>query len=120
MQPIPCAHCGNNFMRHTIDPEAPKLCNNCDIREQHRNPKKEKQMETIDILIKCPKDEYAKIEEYCINKGMNITQYFLIAVENLNALQSGISSVSGSYFEKEEIEEMIEKNAKSKTKGVKK
>lgn len=75
MQPIPCNHCGYNFMRQTIDPEAPRLCNSCNIKEQSRTQKGEK-LETIDILIKVPKDIYVKIEEICINKGINITRYF--------------------------------------------
>jgi hypothetical protein len=76
MQPIPCAHCGNNFMRHNLDPELPRLCNNCEIREEKRNPK-EKKMETIDIIITVPCKDHIAIEEYCINHGMDFSKYFL-------------------------------------------
>ena len=42
-------------MRPTPDPEAPKLCNNCLVREEKRNPTKKETMEqTIDIKITCP------------------------------------------------------------------
>lgn len=78
MPPIPCAHCGGNFMRTTTDPEAPKLCNNCLLREEKRNPRKEEIMQDIvEILIKCPRDTQIEIEEYCINQGMDFTKYFL-------------------------------------------
>jgi len=77
MQPIPCNHCGFNFMRQTIDPEAPKLCNSCAIREEKRSPTKKDIMPTIDIVIKCPVAIQADIEEYCINKGMDFSKYFL-------------------------------------------
>jgi hypothetical protein len=47
------------------------------VREQQRNPKGEKKMQTIDILIKVPQAEYVDIEEYCINNGIDVTKYFL-------------------------------------------
>jgi len=64
-------------MRQTIDPEAPKLCNSCAIREEKRSPTKKDIMPTIDIVIKCPVAIQADIEEYCINKGMDFSKYFL-------------------------------------------
>lgn len=78
MNPIPCAHCGNNFMRHDLDPEAPKLCNNCLIRENIRTKKKDDNtMDSIDILVKCPREIQNEIEEICINEGISFSQYFL-------------------------------------------
>jgi hypothetical protein len=77
MQPIPCAHCGVNFMRHNLDVENEKLCNNCLVREEIRNPKKEKIMETVGILIQCPKQTQIDIEELCINQGIDFSKYFL-------------------------------------------
>lgn len=77
MNPVPCSHCGYNYMRHTTDPEAPRLCNSCDVREQKRNPPRDTKMQNIDILIKVPQEEYVKIEEYCINNGIDSTKYFL-------------------------------------------
>jgi len=77
MHPIPCSHCGYNFMRQTLDPEVPTLCNNCSLKEELRNPKKEKRMETVDILIKCQKQVQNEIEEICINRGVSFTKYFL-------------------------------------------
>lgn len=76
MNPIPCSHCGRNYMRPTLDPEAPKLCNGCSIREEKRNPKGNI-METIGILIQCPKQVQIEIEELCINQGIDFTRYFL-------------------------------------------
>ena len=63
-------------MRPTPDPEVPKLCNNCLLREERRNPKKDI-METVDILIKCPAKDQAEIEEYCMKNGLTFTQYFM-------------------------------------------
>lgn len=77
MPPIPCMHCGNNFMRHTNDPEAAKLCNNCSVRENIRNPKGKEKMEMITIQIECPRQIQIEIEEICINKGVNFSEYFL-------------------------------------------
>ncbi len=77
MNPVPCSHCGYNYMRHSTDPEAPRLCNSCDVREQKRNPPGEKRMETIDILVKCPKNVYTEIEENCINNGTNPSDYLI-------------------------------------------
>lgn len=78
MHPIPCAHCGSNFMRPLPDPQAPKLCNNCLIREEKKNPQKKEPMEpSIDIKITCPINIHHEIEEHCINQGINLTKYFL-------------------------------------------
>ena len=77
MQPIPCNHCGFNFMRQSIDPEAQRLCHSCALREEIRSPTKKDAVKTIDIVIKCPVTMQAEIEEYCINNGMDFTKYFL-------------------------------------------
>lgn len=77
MSPLPCAHCSMNFMRTNLDPDAPKLCNNCIVREELRNPKKGEQMETVEILIKCPKEIHAQIEEFCMSRGKDYSKYFL-------------------------------------------
>jgi hypothetical protein len=78
MYPIPCAHCGVNFMRQTIDPESPRLCNNCSLREEKRNPiNRELMQKTIDIKITCPISIHNNIEEYCMNKGINLSKYFI-------------------------------------------
>lgn len=77
MPPIPCSHCGGNFMRTTTDPESPKLCNNCLVREEKRNPRKEEVMDTVDILIRCPREDQIEIEELCINQGIDFSRYFL-------------------------------------------
>lgn len=90
MPPIPCAHCGVNFMRTTTDPEAPKLCNNCLFREEQRNPKERDKMKTVEILIKCPQETQIEIEELCINQGINFSRYFL---ELHYASQSAIATM---------------------------
>lgn len=130
MPPIPCAHCGNNFMRPTIDPEAPKLCNNCSVKEEKRNPQTKVNMDTVDILVKCPKDVQVEIEELCINQGVDFTRYFL---ELHYGSQAAIASMK-EYKESPEYKETIKlkidgtspvKNAyikveeKKKTKGGK-
>ena len=112
MHPIPCSHCGNNFMRPTLDPEAPKLCNNCLIREQRRNPEKMNTTETIDVIVTCPRQVQINIEEHCINQGIDFSKYFL----GLHYEKIG-KEVSKEYF-KEEIEE--EEKPKNNPKGKKK
>lgn len=87
MQPIPCAHCGINFMRHNINSENEKLCNNCIVREEIRNPKKEKIMDMVEILIKCPRKIQINVEEICINQGIDFSRYFL------NLHEANISNV---------------------------
>lgn len=77
MPPIPCAHCGINFMRIDSDPKRPKLCNSCLLKEERRNPTQKVTMDTIEIVIKCPRDVQIEIEEYCINKGIDFSKYFL-------------------------------------------
>lgn len=70
MNPIPCMNCGINFMRQDINPEAPRLCNNC------KKPKV-KNMSDIQIIIECDRQTQIEIEEICINKGINFSQYFI-------------------------------------------
>lgn len=81
MPPIPCAHCGNNFMKADLNPDSHKLCNNCFLRQELRTNKKGKTMDTIDILIKVPSKIYAIIEEKCMSNGMDCSQYFLSLVD---------------------------------------
>jgi hypothetical protein len=85
MSPIPCSHCGYNFMRHTIDPEAPRLCNSCNIREKMRTKGTKMNTDTVGILIQCPIQTQIEIEEYCINNGTDFTKYFLWLHENFNS-----------------------------------
>ena len=77
MSPIPCAHCGYNFMRQSTDLEAPKLCNSCQVRELIINPKSRNQMENVKILIECSQEEQREIEEICIRDGKDFSRYFL-------------------------------------------
>ncbi len=77
MQPVSCNHCGYNYMRHNLDPNTPRLCNSCEVRENQRNPKGNNKMDTVDILIKFPRDEQIEVEEFCINHGIDYSHYFL-------------------------------------------
>jgi hypothetical protein len=77
MQPVPCNHCGYNFMRQTTDPEAIRLCNGCAEKEKQRKVEVKKEDNTVGILVKVPKDVYKRIEEYCTNEGMDFTKYFI-------------------------------------------
>jgi hypothetical protein len=76
--PMPCAHCGMNFMFHNLDKEASKLCNNCVVREDLRTNKKKGNMQkNINILISCPEQDQKEIEEYCMQNGIDYSRYFL-------------------------------------------
>lgn len=103
MHPIPCSHCGGNFMRPTLDPEAPKLCNNCLLREEKRNPTKKENMEqTIDIKITCPIKIHNEIEEFCINNGITLSNYFL-DLHRKETKSFGLSPVKDAFMEVEEV-----------------
>jgi|SRR5277367_1785365 len=75
--PIPCAHCGNNFMRRDLDPDAPKLCNNCILKDQIRHPKQEIKLEKVKLLIEVDRKTQIEIEELCTNEGFSISNYFI-------------------------------------------
>lgn len=77
MPPVPCAHCGVNFMRPLPDADVPKLCNTCLLRDQKTVPRKEENMDTVEILIKCPRKDQIEIEELCVNQGIDFSRYFL-------------------------------------------
>lgn len=121
MPPIPCAHCGVNFMRTTTDAEAPKLCNNCLLREQQK-PRKEAPMENIvDILIKCPRQDQIEIEEICINQGIDFTRYFLELHYGSQAAIQEMKRLTAEHKPtfKEKIEEVKEEQKVSKKVGKK-
>ncbi len=104
MPPIPCPHCGINFMRTIMNPEQKQLCNNCLVKEQIRKPKEEGKLETIDILIKCPKHIHAEIEEFCMNRGTNYTQVFLMFYDNyITRLRAMTNKLADEIEEDEDI-----------------
>lgn len=77
MSPKPCRHCGINFMSQSQN-SIENLCNNCVLKDQIRNPKnKENKMSEISILIKIPFEKQKKIEEICIEQGIDYSKYFL-------------------------------------------
>lgn len=90
MTPVPCHHCGYNFMRSSMNPEEPRLCNSCMVRENLRNVDKVKKMEDkiVHIVIECPLDIHKKIEEYCLSNGKSYSQYFL-ELHHLNSIAYG-------------------------------
>lgn len=98
--PIPCAHCGTNFMRHNLDPEAPKICNNCVIRERDREKTLKKpgvkDMSKIQIMIEFDPKTQVEVEELCMNRGISYSQYFLQLHED--------SKVLGRVVKEEEVE----------------
>jgi hypothetical protein len=83
LAPIPCAHCGTNFMRRDIHPDAPKLCNNCSIKDQIRNPKQEIKLEKVKLLIEVDRETQIEIEELCTNLGISISDY-LVSLHKTN------------------------------------
>ena len=78
MSPIPCAHCGTNFMRRDLDPEAAKICNNCSIRDQARiSNQGKKDMSKVQLLIEVDRPTQIEIEEICLNEGVSLSEYVL-------------------------------------------
>lgn len=76
MPPVPCFHCGTNFMRISNDPEASRLCNNCMVLEQKRTPKEVIKSDTIGITIQCSRGVHAEVEDICVNNGWTYSDYF--------------------------------------------
>ena len=76
MPPVPCSHCGFNFMRNSLNPYAANLCNNCVIAENIRNNKKACEMEESKILISCSKEMVREIEEFCLMDNLSFSDYF--------------------------------------------
>ena len=74
--PIPCNHCGYNFMRTTLDPDAPKLCHSCKLREEIRT-KEVKKMSDFKLMIDCDKETASQVEEICLKNNKNFSDYFL-------------------------------------------
>lgn len=75
-----CKFCGINFMQHStiIEIIDKQLCNTCLYREEIKNSKKKEIMsETINMIITIPKKMHAEIEEFCMNKGISFSEYFL-------------------------------------------
>ena len=75
--PIPCAHCGTNFMRRDLNPESPKLCNTCELKEKNKPKPKEKNMTEVQMLITIDRKTQIEIEEHCVNHGISISTYVM-------------------------------------------
>ena len=76
MHPIPCTNCGNNFMRRDLNPDAPRLCNNC-------YKPKEKDMTKLRLILNIDKDVHINIEEECLNLGINYNQNIAMVAGDL-------------------------------------
>lgn len=114
LPPIPCAHCGTNFMRKTADPDAPKLCNSCELKEKNK-PKGTKPMSEAKILIDCDRKTQIEVEEHCTNVGISISQYFTqLHRQFFDGL--GCAPVKDAYIAVEEKPKVVEK---PKAKGKK-
>jgi len=75
----------------------------------------EEKKDTIDILIKCPKQDYAEIEEICINTGVDVTKYFM----NLHS-NNGPKVKEEIIFDNRTLKEKHSEIPDSKNKGKKK
>ena len=109
MQPIPCAHCGTNFMRKTVNPEDEKLCNNCSHKESQRKIPKEGKSMSVQLLVEVDRQTQIEIEEICLNEGLTLGQY----VVNLHK--------KSQYSPAAMVQEMVEETLSEKpyTKKVK-
>lgn len=119
MSPIPCAHCGTNFMRRDLDPEAAKICNNCSIREQTRiSNQGKKDMSKVQLLIEVDRPTQIEIEEICLNEGVSLSEYVL----NLHLKsKSATYQEAKAFFDKRDGEtKEPEKQLQKKSKGIKK
>lgn len=68
-------------------------------------------IETVDILIKCPRQVQINIEEHCINEGIDFSKYFL----GLHYQKVG-DEVSKDMFKEEEDKPSPKANVKGKKK----
>lgn len=120
MPPIPCLYCGQNFMRTDLNPDALRLCNNCSNKEFSKNQKGIKKVDTITILIECPKEIHAEIEELCISKGLSLSNYFLdLHINSLDSLRQKEEPIKPESFEIDigETDQKTEKQFKKRGKA---
>lgn len=75
-------------------------------------------METTNILITCSLQDQIDIEEYCINAGLDFSEYFM----NLHEKSKKGRFVANVDLESRELEreEQAEEKQEKRTKGVKK
>ena len=114
--PVPCSHCGFNFMRRDLSPTAKKLCNNCLLKI-----KKGEKLSDITIRIECDKQTQIDIEEICLNNGIDFSQYFLrLHAENVAKCNEENQCCEKNSHENEEIPQKTTQNTKTKAKGARK
>lgn len=116
-------------MRRDLARDAPRICNSCVIKEKKRTNQGDIPVSEMQIIIKCSQEEHAKIEELCVNKGINYSDYFM-GLHQLNIQESfqvpevkgkvhvevcyGDKSQESQEEEKCEIEEEKEENKSAK------
>lgn len=75
--PVPCSHCGFNFMPRETIPGALRLCNNCQVKETTRKNAEDNKAKMAKILIECPIEVQKRLEEKCLNSGESLSAIFL-------------------------------------------
>ena len=81
--PIPCAHCGVNFMRHNLSPDYPKICNSCMLKEKQHKKGNVENMNMVKLLVEVDRQTQVEIEEICINEGISQAFTFSCCIKNL-------------------------------------
>ena len=90
--PIPCAHCGVNFMRHNLSPDYPKICNSCMLKEKQHKKGNVENMNMVKLLVEVDRQTQVEIEEICINEGISLSLYFLMLHQESKAKKSAQNS----------------------------
>jgi hypothetical protein len=77
--PVPCAQCGNLFMRQDLTLDKPRLCNNCEYGSMKKLGTKlvpVPDSNKMTLAIVCDRQMAIEIEEICMNEGISIDKYF--------------------------------------------
>ena len=77
--PVPCAQCGNLFMRQDLTLDKPRLCNNCEYGAMKKQTVKLAPIydtNQITLAIVCERQIAIEIEEICTNEGISMGEYF--------------------------------------------
>lgn len=77
LPPVPCAHCGINFMRRNLDADAKKLCNSCENKQEGKKSVLLSDRSSFSkILIEVDQKSQIEIEELCSAQGISFSDYF--------------------------------------------
>jgi hypothetical protein len=79
MSPRPCGRCGLNFMPTGTGDNIGRLCNSCLHKIERKKTKKteESPMTNVQLKVDLPREVHIEMEEICINKGINFSQYVI-------------------------------------------